>query len=48
MEYISVGLTAFLFFGEWLTPVQLLGGTMVIAGILIMQRHNARAAAYST
>ena len=35
---------AFLLFGEWLTPVQLLGGTMVIAGILIMQRHDARAA----
>ena len=48
VEYISVGLTAFLFFCEWLTPVQLLGGTMVIAGILIMQRHDARAAAYPT
>ena len=34
---------AFLLFGEWLTPVQLLGGAMVIAGILIMQRHDARA-----
>ena len=32
---------AFLLFGEWLTPVQLLGGAMVIAGILIMQRHDA-------
>lgn len=35
---------AFLLFGEWLSPIQLLGGTMVIAGILIMQRHDARAA----
>ena len=39
---------AFLLFGEWLTPVQLLGGAMVIAGILIMQRHDARAAAERT
>ena len=35
---------AFLLFGEWLTPVQLLGGAMVIAGILIMQRHDVRVA----
>ena len=35
-------------FGEWLTPVQLLGGAMVIAGILIMQRHDARAAGKRT
>ena len=39
---------AFLLFGEWLTPVQLLGGAMVIAGILIMQRHDARAAVEGT
>lgn len=39
---------AFLLFGEWLAPVQLLGGAMVIAGILIMQRHDARAAAERT
>ena len=35
-------------FGEWLTPVQLLGGATVIAAILIMQRHDARAAAGRT
>ena len=35
---------AFLLFGEWLTPTQLLGGVMVIAGILLMQWHDARAA----
>ena len=39
---------AFLLFGEWLTPVQLLGGAMVIAGILIMQRHDARAVTHRT
>ena len=39
---------AFALFGEWLTPVQLVGGAMVIAGILIMQRHDARAAAART
>ena len=39
---------AFLLFGKWLTPVQWLGGAMVIAGVLIMQRHDARAAAYPT
>ena len=39
---------AFLLFGEWLTPVQLLGGGLIIAGILIMQRHDARAAAERT
>ena len=34
---------AFALFGEWLTLVQLLGGATVIAAILIMQRHDARA-----
>ena len=48
LQSVTSIVAAFLFFGEWLTPVQLLGGTMVIAGILIMQRHDARAAAYST
>ena len=39
---------AFALFGEWLTPVRLVGGAMVIAGILIMRRHDARAAAGRT
>ena len=39
---------ALLLFGEWLAPVQLLGGALVIAGILITQRHDARAAAERT
>ncbi len=39
---------AFLFFGEWLTPTQLVGGAMVIAGILLMQWHDARAASRAT
>ena len=48
LQPVTSIVAAFLFFGEWLTPVQLLGGTMVIAGILIMQRHDVRAAAYPT
>ena len=39
---------AFPLFGEWSTPVQLPGGAIIIAGIPVMQRHDARATAERT
>jgi len=36
-------LAAFVLFGEWLTPVQLLGGGLVLGGIWLMQWADSRA-----
>jgi drug/metabolite transporter (DMT)-like permease len=40
LEPITAGLIAYLFLGETLQPLQLLGGILVIASVVLLQMHR--------
>ena len=45
LQPVTSIVAALILFDEWLTPIQLAGGAMVLAGIALMQWRDARAAA---
>jgi drug/metabolite transporter (DMT)-like permease len=43
---VTAGLMAMLFFGESFGPLKVIGGALALAGMLVMQQANRRAAAH--
>ena len=41
LEPVTAGLIAFVFLGEILSPVQILGGIIVLTAIIYLQRNSA-------